>query len=455
MSSQHKKLLMEKWNPVLDVENLNKISDSEQRFMIAQLCENTEKYLVENANDTADVQQFHPILVPTVRRVFPGLLANELVGIQPMNSPVGYAYALRYGYAGYDTKGVDGVSPLDRGDNGSTNPLFKGVILTLANATDFGVGDPITLTGNVSVGTVRYKEGNNILVQLTTDSSSIAITNTVSDNATFADGTQTTISAIYTNEAGFNVILKNYSGWLSTAAGEVLGANMPSMRLTMERISATAQTRKLKAEYSVEMQQDLKSMHNMDAEAELTKILEYEISAEIDRYLVDTINNNASTATGWSYGDIGAPTGTADGQWESEKLRTLYTQIVKEANNIAITTRRGPGNFIICSTNVLTALQSLQSFMYNPVQSHLGAVGGVSKVGTLDGRFAVYLDTFATEDYATVGYKGASAMDTGVIYMPYIPMMFQKIIHPDTFQPAISVMTRAATVFNMFGTGNY
>ena len=230
----------------------------------------------------------------------------------------------------------------------------------------------------------------------------------------------------------------------------------------MERTTVTAQTRKLKAEYTLEMAQDLKSMHNMDAESELMNVLQYEIAAEIDRDLVAAINNNATQVTGWAYGNVGPQTNTAwnaDGQWEVEKFRTLYTRVIKEANRIAITTRRGPGNFIICSVNVVSALEGLNNFLYSSVPNDVGPVGGVTKVGTLDGRFSVYVDTFSdlssTGDYVTVGYKGPSVLDSGVIYCPYIPLMMQKVIHEETFQPAIGVLTRSAIAYNMNGTQNY
>lgn len=229
----------------------------------------------------------------------------------------------------------------------------------------------------------------------------------------------------------------------------------------MERAMVEAKTRKLKAEYTIEMAQDLKAVHNMDAEAELMNVLQYEIAAEIDRDLLAAINDNSASVTSWVYGDTGVPAaatsiaGEADGQWEQEKFRTIYTKIIKEANRIAVETRRGPGNFIVVSTNVVSALEGLNNFLYSQVANDVGPVGGVTKVGSLDGRFGVYVDTFSREEYVTVGYKGASNMDTGVVFAPYIPLMMQKITHEATFQPAIGVLTRSAIAYNLQGTDKY
>ena len=272
------------------------------------------------------------------------------------------------------------------------------------------------------------------------------------------DADDITISYVMNNEAGYNLIFKNYSGWYTTAVGETKGTagnEMNSMKMSLERKSVEVQTSKLKAEYTIELAQDLKNVHGLDAEAELINILDYEITAEKDRRLVDQINAVATVSTPWVYGAVGNASGTADGRWEQEKFRTLYTKIIKEANQIAITTRRGAGNFIIGSINAITALEGLSSFMYSAVPGQVQAGIGIVKVGTLDGRFSVYIDTFAFTDYITVGYKGQSQFDTGVVYCPYIPLMMQKVVDPKTFQPKIGFMERSATMTNLYGANNY
>jgi hypothetical protein len=451
---------------------------------MAQLLENQEQWLTENQTAAADIGVFTPILVPTVRRIFPALVANQIVGVQPMSGPTGYAFAWRASYAG--DKSIDGtmdksVQPLHRGqtENSIQGPQFKSVVVlhtAFTTASNIAVGDTVRNTdssGGDVHGTVKYFESTDGYVKVLIE---YAMTNDTIDFAITADPSQPVyysstltaariVVALYNNEAGYNMILRNYAGPVTTAAGEVLGESgteMKQMRVHMERVTVTAQTRKLKAEYTLEMAQDLKSMHGLDAEAELMNVLQYEIAAEIDRDLVAAINNNATVTNTWAYGAVGAQTNTAwnaDGQWEIEKFRSLYTRVIKEANRIAVTTRRGPGNFIICSVNVVSALEGLNNFLYSAVPNDVGPVGGVTRVGTLDGRFSVYVDTFSdlssTGDYVTVGYKGPSNLDSGVVYCPYIPLMMQKVIHEETFQPAIGVLTRSAISYNLFGTNNY
>lgn len=477
-------LLVEKWGKLLDAEtgSVKAVTDRDKRAIMAQLLENQEQWLSENTTAAADIGVFTPILVPTVRRIFPALVANQIVGVQPMSGPVGYAFAWRASYAG-DKSALGtmnaAVNPLHRGqtEDSIDGPTFVSVVLihaTFTLATNIAVGDLVRSggsSGGNEHGIVKYFELTDGLVKVLVE---YALTGTAIDfpittaDPVFYSSTPATgraVTAVFDNEAGYNTILRDYAGPQDTAAGEVLGetgTEMKQMRVAMERVTITAQTRKLKAEYTLEMAQDLKAMHNMDAEAELMNVLQYEIAAEIDRDLVAAINNNATQTDGWVYGVVGAQTNVAwaaDGQWEIEKFRSLYTRVIKEANRIAVTTRRGPGNFVIASVNVISALEGLNNFLYSAVPNDVGPVGGVTRVGTLDGRFSVYVDTFSdlssTGDYVTVGYKGPSNLDSGVIYCPYIPLMMQKVIHEETFQPAIGVLTRSAIAYNMFGTENY
>ena len=465
------KALVEKWDALLTEEEVGcpSLKNAAQKANVAQLLENQERYLDENQTAAGDLGVFTPIIVPTVRRIAPALLANQIVGVQPMNGPTGYAFAWRSSYAGDGTNSLGaGVNPLHRGDSASTKqgPQFASSIITVSAATDGSTadlapvaGNSISRSGGNAIGVIKYVEGNNLLVEWADPATQLVVTDAIEYKATWTFGS-TTIVAVYGNEAQFNTILQNYSGPYSTAAGEQLnGTNMKSMRVHMERMSVEAVTRKLKAEYTLEMAQDLKAVHNMDAEAELMNVLQYEIAAETDRELVDAINNNATVLSqNWDYGNVGtqgATAGFADGQWEQEKVRTLYSKILKESNRIAITTRRGQGNFIIASPNVVAALESLSDFMYAPVNNDLAGIGSVTKAGTIGNRFTVYTDTFATSDYVTVGYKGPSNLDSGVVFCPYIPIMMQKVQHEDTFQPAIGVLTRNAIMYNMNGTDAY
>lgn len=500
MENKVDKRLVEKWSPLINATGKGTpVIEETHKPGMAQLLENQEKWLRENANDTGNLGLFTPILVPMARRIGPGLVANQIVGIQPMSGPTGFAYAWRSYYAGTGENKMDpAVSPLHRdGGVASTvgtyttaqsadGPTFLSSVIIVADAsgatlysdTDKNSTGVISgsLTGNAA-GYIKYIDTTNnaILVQWkdVTTKALCAVGEEVDFAETYSASGDTTVSAIFNNETQYNLILPDYATRRATAAGEVLGDDadgedhFPSMGVSMERAAVVAQTRKLKAEYTVEMAQDLKAMHALDAEAELMNVMQYEIAAEIDRSLVAEINGAATAVSGWKYSlyNAGYPNGSgglstttpfiSDGNWEQEKFRTLYTKIVKEANMISVATRRGPGNYILVSPNVVSALEGLNNFMYSQVGSDLGSIGGVTRAGTLDGRFAVYVDTFARTDYATVGFKGPGNLDTGVIYCPYIPVMTQKIVHEKTFQPAIGMMTRDAILYNMNGTKAY
>ena len=478
-----KNILVEKWDALLTTDKgVSPITEKTQKAVMAQLLENQQKWLTEDVSSAGDIGMFTPILIPTVRRIFPNLVANQIVGVQPMSGPTGYAYAWRTSYAGdKDNSASAAVNPIHRGESSSsiTGPQFRSVVLVHSSFTIAGAvaaGDTVRSAssggGNLH-GTVKYVENTDGLVKVLVE---YAMTGSVIDFPIVVDPsapvyysssntTARVVVSMFNNESGYNLIFRNYAGPVSTATGETLGSagnRMKQMRAHMERTTVTAESRKLRAEYTLEMAQDLKAMHGIDAEAELMNVMQYEIAAEIDRDLVASINNNATATTAWVYGQVGAQANTAgyaDGQWELEKFRTLYTRILKESNRIAVTTRRGPGNFIICSPNVVAALEGLNNFLYSAVPNDVGPISGVTKVGTLDGRFAVYVDTFSdlssTGDYITVGYKGPTAMDSGVIYCPYIPLMMQKVILEDTLQPAMGVLTRSAIAYNMQGTQNF
>jgi hypothetical protein len=440
-------LLIEKWNELIDTDKAPAVQSKEN---MAQLLENQEAYLLETATAQADIAQYTPILVPAVRRIMPNLLANEIVGVQPLKQPTGYVYALRYIYG--DAPGINAV---DRGqfnrDLTGAPAVFKAVGLLFADTTvQYTVGSTLTVDGKA--GTVKYAEAGRALVLF---ANAADAEGAVLPAVAVTDGTDaTTVIAGFPNEVGYNLIFKNYTGPMSTATGETLGAAIKNLQLKIERAQVEAQTRRLKAEYTLEMAQDLKNIHGLDAEKELINIMEYEIGAELDRELVDLINAKATVTPTWNYGAVANASGSADGRWEAEKIRTLYNRLLREANQVALTTRRGSANFIIASSNVVAALETLSGFMYASVPGTVKPTMGVAKVGTLDGRFTVYMDTFAFNDYITLGYKGAG-YDNGIIYCPYIPLQMQKVIDPVTFQPKIGFMTRDAIASTLWGTQNY
>ena len=229
------------------------------------------------------------------------------------------------------------------------------------------------------------------------------------------------------------------------------------MGLTVEKQQVSARTRKLAARWTHEAQQDLANQHGVDLPQELSDLLAYEVAAEIDHEVKNNIKALAQIGGvySWSYGSMGNADGSADGRWEQEKFRSLYTLLVKASNDISIATRRSSGNFVLCSANVVTALEALEAFSGSSVATNMTTeVSGVAKVGQI-GRLAVYRDNFATEDYAVVGYKGPRDNDAGVIYCPYVPLMFLDAVGQDSFNPRIGVMTRYGICNNLFGAENY
>jgi hypothetical protein len=433
MSKNTVEALLVKWDPMI-----SHIKSERKQILTARLLENEEKWfqkemLTESGTSSeagagcADgtvnpattglqgIAKYMGIAMPLVARVFPELITNDLVGVQPMFTPVGLAYAMRYRYQTGAAAGVEA------GYN-TVYPEYSGSVA--------GTG----VTGSAAVA--QY--GNH---------STIGTGGTIS-NVTGA-GAQT----------GANAYTLQFGERLDTA-GKVCDAesgNIREMGLTIEKKEITAHTRKLKARWTLEAQQDLANMHNVDVEEEMTDLLAYEIAAEIDleiknRIIVRAVQGGVLT---WNYGTVGDANGSADGRWEQEKFRTLYTVLLKASNEIAVATRRGAGNFVIASPGVVAALESLDNFLMSPVSASLNTeVSGVAKVGTL-GRFTLYRDSFAAQDYAVVGYKGPKDNDAGIIYCPYVPVMFSRTTQVESFQPVIGVMTRYGICDNLFGSENY
>lgn len=368
------------------------------------------------------VARFKPIAMPLVARIFPELVANEIVGVQPMYTPVGLAYALRYRYQSGDFAGQEA------GFN-TVHSLYSGV-------------EPASAAGTTGA--------------------------TMPSSADFANVSTVDGGKIKGGMRDAGALGSSYKPSYLTSDGETLGElrdvcgtgtpeQMRYMGLTIERQEITAKSRKLAARWTYEAQQDIANMHNVDIQEQLSDLLAYEVAAEIDAEVKNNIIEIAKVGGvyAWSYGSMGLATGTADGRWEQEKFRTLYTLLVKASNDIARATRRGAGNFILCSANVCTILEGLEQFALSSVATNLSTeVSGVAKVGTI-GRFTVYRDVFAATDYAVVGYKGSRDTDSGVIYCPYVPLMFMEAVGPDSFNPRIGVMTRYGICNNLFGAENY
>lgn len=276
-------------------------------------------------------------------------------------------------------------------------------------------------------------------------------------------------------ELGHNTIDSTYSGSVVTSAGEKIGSNtgcavgtgvglgigsgqqIKEINMTIEKAQVEAKTRKLRSRWSLEIAQDLKAMHGLDIEEEMFDILSYEITAEIDRELIAAINAVAPVST-WDYNT------DADGRWEAERYRNLYNLIIRKANEIAINTRRGSANFAICSPTVCAALEALPAFTICPVNGDVNtAPTGIARIGSLDGRINIYRDTFAVETTGasgtncsfTLGYKGPSEFDSGVIFLPYVQLLTSKATFEDSFNNSLGLMSRYGVMNHMFGAGNY
>lgn len=411
--------LMEKWKPVLSEENSGPITDRYKKAVTAQLLENQEiafreegsamNFLSEQETTTnvtaSGAANWNPVLISLVRRAMPNMMAFDVAGVQPMTGPTGLIFAMKSRYR--STKG--GVTAGDE---------------ALFSEAEFGYsGDSATMAADGS-GLSGVTDSNG-------DSS---INNDRNDPLAGLD--------LYT-----------------TAEAEALGTaganNFAEMGFTIEKATVTAKSRALKAEYTMELAQDLKAIHGLDAETELANILTTEILAEINREVIRTINSQAKT---------GASTGNtaingifdlstdADGRWSVEKFKGLMVQLDREANQIAKDTRRGRGNFIICSSDVASALSATGMLDYAPALSTNLNVDdtGNTFAGVLNGRTKVYIDPYATADYINVGYKGTSAYDAGVFYCPYVPLTMVRAVGENNFQPKIGFKTRYGMVSNPF-----
>lgn len=384
------------------------------------LLANTQRDIKSCLNEntmTADVAQFTPIIMPMVRRIYPNLIANELLGVQPMSMPTGFIYALTNQYLGDgDHKVGDRYQP-------------AGVIYELNDTADVSVGD------SVGDGVVVYVEDNKVLCSFT--STKVKVGETVGSK---------NVVGVYTNEAAFGKILKNYTGSYATSAAEVLGTDMREIGFSIDRKNVVAVSRALKGRYTVEMYQDLKAQHQLNADEELMSLMQYEIQAELDREIVDFVNANATQLPDTNFGipskasDIIIP----DGRWEIERYRAQVIRIAKEAAVIGIDTKRGQGNTLIVSPLVATMLEQVGSFQLAPVGSSINAPVSGGVAGVFDNRYKVVIDQYATTDYCTVLYKGDDRRDAMGFYAPYVPLQFTRVTNAESGQPAIIAKCRYA-----------
>ncbi len=426
--------IQNKWKPVLEHADLPEIRDAHKRSVTAIVLENTERTLNEgrqtltghsflgedapqnsmlgSAGTGSAIDTFDPVLISLVRRAMPNLIAYDVCGVQPMTGPTGLIFAMRARYDG-QTGDETFYNEVDTGHSARGGAS--------ANATAVGY------TSNNAVGGQATNVG------------------TVPNPA---------------NNAGGNTY--NFAGGLNLATTEALGSNsvqvFPEMAFSIEKVTVSAKSRALKAEYSLELAQDLKAIHGLDAETELSNILSAEILSEINREVIRTIVVTAEqgASSGTTAAGIFDLDTDSNGRWSVEKFKGLMFQVEREANAISKGTRRGKGNIIICSSDVASALQMAGVLDYAPAlnSNNLNVDDtGNTFAGVLNGRLRVYIDPYTTGNYMVVGYKGSSAFDAGLFYCPYVPLQMVRAVDPSTFQPKIGFKTRYGMVANPFAEG--
>ena len=438
--------LQEKWAPLLDHEGSEKIKDSHRRAVTAVLLENQEKFLKEqqafengstmlteqptmsvgNGGYTSSggqtVAGFDPVLISLIRRAMPNLIAYDLAGVQPMSGPTGLIFAMRskyktmggteafYNEADSAFAGQDAGFNLTQGWSGAAT----GMGTTAQSGTNPGVLSPTATATNTA-----YDVGQGMRT----------------DNAEKLDGTG--------------------------------GDAFNEMAFSIEKVTVTAKSRALKAEYSLELAQDLKAIHGLNAEAELANILSTEILAEINREVIRTIYKTAEQGAVSNVANAGQFDLDIDsnGRWSVEKFKGLLFQIERDANAIAQRTRRGKGNIILCSADVASALTMAGVLDYTPaLNANLNVDDtGNTFAGTLQGKYKVYIDPYSANltaanatggnQYYVAGYKGSSPYDAGLFYCPYVPLQMVRAVGENSFQPKIGFKTRYGIVANPFAEG--
>ena len=435
MQMYNSEQLQEKWAPILDYDGLDPIKDAHRRATTAILLENQEKELREersflseapnvntqssgsaagfsaDATAAGPVAGFDPVLISLIRRSMPNLVAYDLAGVQPMNGPTGLIFAMRSRYK----------------TQSGTEALFNEAD-TAFSGQDSGLDNTNGMT-NAAVG----------LGTTAQDGSNPSVLNDSSP------GTYNVGQGMRTDDA------------------ESLGESdhFNQMAFSIEKVTVTAKSRALKAEYSLELAQDLKAIHGLNAEAELANILSTEILAEINREVIRTIYNvaeagaQANVANGGTF-DLDVD---SNGRWSVEKFKGLIFQIERDANAIAQRTRRGKGNMILCSADVASALTMAGVLDYTPaLNANLNVDDtGNTFAGVLQGKYRVYIDPYsanvAASQYYVAGYKGSSPYDAGLFYCPYVPLQMVRAVGQDTFQPKIGFKTRYGIVENPFSQG--
>ena len=408
-----------KWQPVLEHSDLPKITDSYRRAVTATILENQERAQKEDAaflseaaptNSTgSSIAHWDPFLISLVRRAMPNLIAYDIAGVQPMTGPTGLIFAMRSRYTSQTgAEALFGEADTEFSSRNAAGDSTAGQTPDAAQA-----GSNPAILNDSPAGAYNKFEG------MTTGA--------------------------------------------AEALGDAAGNQFAEMAFSIEKATVTARSRALKAEYTMELAQDLKAIHGLDAETELANILSAEILAEINREIVRTIYINAEKGASANTGTINTTTEgifdldtDSNGRWSVERFKGLMFQVEREANAIAQRTRRGKGNILITSSDVASALQMAGVLDYAPALNNNLNVDdtGNTFAGVLNGRFKVYIDPYSAnqsaKQYFVVGYKGTSPYDAGIFYCPYVPLQMVRAVGQDTFQPKIGFKTRYGLVANPF-----
>ena len=441
--------LAEKWAPLLDYDGLDPIKDNHRRMVTAVLLENQEQTMREEreflseqptvttgssgatagfsagATAAGPVAGFDPVLISLIRRSMPNLVAYDLAGVQPMSGPTGLIFAMRSRFT----------------NQSGAEALFNEPDTAFSSQHPDGGAD-------ISAGYTQ-NEG-------ATTGATVGFGTT--------GGVQASNPAALNPESGQGAATYPVGRGMDTEDAEALGESgqlFNEMAFSIEKVTVTAKSRALKAEYSLELAQDLKAIHGLNAEAELANILSTEILAEINREVIRTIYKVAESGAQTNVATAGAFDLDTDsnGRWSVEKFKGLIFQIERDANAIAQRTRRGKGNMILCSADVASALTMAGVLDYTPaLNANLNVDDtGNTFAGVLQGKYRVYIDPFAAnlaaDQYYVVGYKGSSPYDAGLFYCPYVPLQMVRAVGQDTFQPKIGFKTRYGMVANPFAEG--
>jgi len=407
-----------------------------------------------------DIARFGEIYMPIAAKVIPSLVINNMVGVQPMTQPNGFVYAMR---AFYGTGPYDSTSDRQGAKYpGSSAAIGDTQIIKVASATGISKGSYLIDSGDAVEALVLHIEDTLIVVKHL-KASVFAVSDSIeiqsAADQTYS-GEDTTISAVYTNEiAQSQGLFKYYSGYSGTSAYTtdqgMYATDVGQVNIKIERSTVEAKTRQLFAEYPIEAEQDLRAIHKRDLRAELSELTAGTIVNEIAKEFIDEIDAGADSggSTTVSYAS------DLDGRWESEKFRSLFTRLVKLSNDIAIDTRLGPGNFIIASSGVTTALSQLDGFSAHPLPNqatfnNISKIGADWYVGNIAGMFDVYRDIWATTEYAVVGRKGPNEWDAGVFFLPYVPLQFFAGVTQENLQPKMKFMSRYGKIGHILRTNN-